>query len=88
MAEPFFFKDNSSKSVAGKSEEELTALNIIANKSIRDLLRDNDNLLVYSSSNSDKIETQSVFNLFSDNSLCINTLVGFIGVNSVHINIG
>lgn len=88
MSDPLFLKDNTKKVVSGLSDVELSALNSIANKTIGDLKMSNDNLLVYSNNQKDKIEEQTIFNLYSDNSLCTTNLVGFIGVNDLKINIG
>lgn len=88
MANPLFFKDNNIKNIAELSEQEHSALNIIANKSICDLINGNDNLLVYSNSKKDKIKEQIVFNLNTNNDISTSNVVGFIGVNDIKINIG
>lgn len=88
MVNPLFFIDNSPKNIGDLSEIEISALNIIANKTVGELINCNDNLLVYSSNKKDKIEEQTVFNLNSPNQLITTNLVGFIGVNDVKINIG
>lgn len=88
MADSLFFQDNSKKDITDHLERECAALKTIANKSVKDLLYDNDDLLVYSNNNDDKIEDQVVFNINSDNILSTTNLVGFIGINDVKINIG
>jgi len=80
-----FVKDNSSVSI---DPEFSPALNLIANKTIKELLSVNDNLLVHSNSVKDKIEDKTIFNLHSNHSLHTSNLVGFIGVNNVRVNIG
>ncbi|MBK7214689.1 MAG: hypothetical protein IPH88_15610 [Bacteroidales bacterium] len=88
MADPLRFRDNNKVSVLEKSEEDLAALDNIANKSINDLMNGNDNLIVYASCTEDKIEEQTIFSLYSDKTLRTYNLVGFVGRNNIQINIG
>ena len=79
-----FIKDNSVQEI---SPEEANVLSRIANKPIKELLIGNDNLIIYSNGQKDKIEDQSIFNLEA-NKLFTNNLVGFIGINDLRVDIG
>jgi len=88
MDEPFFIHDNSSKSIAELDDKDKSAFNCIANKTVQELISINENLLVFSNNRKDKINKQTIFRLNSDHKLETNNLVGFLGIDDVHINIG
>ena len=101
----FFFKDNNlgkciwsafqEKDSDELEQEEkdviLDSINIIANKSLVDLSKDNPNLLVFPTSfnvHNDDVEKENIFNLYSDNKLHTNNLMGFVGVDDISVTIG
>jgi 5-methylcytosine-specific restriction endonuclease McrBC regulatory subunit McrC len=88
MDNPFFIRDNSSKCISELADGEKEAFNSIANKTIQCLLKENENLIVYSNNKKDKIEEQVIFNLDSSYQLETENLVGFFGINDLQINIG
>ena len=87
-----FVTDNCrSKDISGWKDKTVNSLKNIANKSLIDLQKDNDKLLVFPSDfkeYGDNIEENHIFNINSDNKLQTHNLMGFVGVDDVQLTIG
>jgi 5-methylcytosine-specific restriction endonuclease McrBC regulatory subunit McrC len=87
-----FVTDNcSSKDISNWNDVTINSLKTIGNKSLIDLQKDNDNLLIFPTNfkeYGDDIEKSHIFNIFSDNKLQTHNLMGFVGIDNVQLTIG
>lgn len=81
--------DNTSLELEEENQQDKANLKLIANKSIKQLIKDNSNLLIFPQHlkvNDDDIEDECIFEL-KENILSTNNIMGFFGINDTQLKI-